>query len=115
MLIDAGMDTGKLLTYRTHHIAPDAATPSLTEGLITLSDQLLQDICPLTPPGSLNPKTNHTRTATLPANSPKADSIGHLQVGHRLTPNPRLWMATQPHPPCQTDVVVTAAHVAAPR
>ena len=116
MLIDAGMDTGKLLTYRTHHIAPDATTPSLTEELITLSDQLLQEYLPAYAAGSLDPKTNHTGPRHLyPQAHQSRFYFGHLQVGQSWSAKsaPFDWPRSRTRLG-QTDVVVTAAHVAAP-
>ncbi len=42
MLIDKGMDTGQLLTQQAIDISPNDTSASLTEKLIGLSDQLLQ-------------------------------------------------------------------------
>ncbi len=43
MLIDQGMDTGKLLAQSGLNILPGDTTPSLTEKLINLSDKLLAE------------------------------------------------------------------------
>jgi len=118
MLIDAGMDTGKLLTYRTHHIAPDATTPSLTEELITLSDQLLQEYLPAYAAGSLDPKNQpHPDRATYTRKLTKADSI--LDTSKSATELERQIRAFLDWPRSrtrlgQTDVVITKAHVADP-
>ncbi|MEO6110187.1 MAG: methionyl-tRNA formyltransferase [Candidatus Saccharimonadales bacterium] len=46
MVIDAGLDTGKLITQKILHIAPDDTTPSLTEKLIALSNDLFNEYLP---------------------------------------------------------------------
>ena len=46
MLIDEGMDTGKILSQRTFHIPPNMTTPELTERLIELSNELLLQAIP---------------------------------------------------------------------
>lgn len=74
MMIDEGMDTGKLLTYRTLHIAPDDTTITLTEKLITLSDTLLRKHLPQYIRGEITPKNQpHPSRATYSRRLTKAD------------------------------------------
>jgi methionyl-tRNA formyltransferase len=46
MSIDAGLDTGALLTQRTLAINPTDTTPTLTNKLIALSNELLEEFLP---------------------------------------------------------------------
>lgn len=75
MLIDEGMDTGKLLSYRTLAITPTETTPQLTERLIELSDTLLREYVPPYLSGELQPKNQpHPDRATYSRKLSKADS-----------------------------------------
>lgn len=74
MLIDEGMDTGKLLTHKTHHIAPDATADTLTNELIELSDQLLTEFIPKYTEGELKPRQQpHIDRATYSRKLTKQD------------------------------------------
>lgn len=76
MLVDEGMDTGKLLTYRTLHIAEGETTPTLTDRLITLSDELLREYVPEYLAGTLVPKNQpHPDRATYSRKLTKQDGI----------------------------------------
>lgn len=76
MLIDEGLDTGKLLTYKTLPIEPIDTTQSLTDRLIKLSDKLLQDYLPKYIIGSIKPKNQpHPDRATYSRKLTKEDSI----------------------------------------
>ena len=76
MLIDEGLDTGKLLTYKTLPIEPMDTTQSLTDRLIKLSDKLLQDYLPKYVIGSIKPKNQpHPDRATYSRKLTKEDSI----------------------------------------
>ena len=46
MMIDAGLDTGKLIAYKSLAIRPDDTTPSLTDKLVFLSNELLAQFLP---------------------------------------------------------------------
>ncbi len=115
MLIDAGMDTGKLLTYKTHHIKPDATTPTLTQELIELSNDLLREHLPLYAAGQLKPKSQpHPTRATYTRRLTKADSV--LDLSRPAIELERQVRAFVDWPRSrtrlgQTDVVVTQAHV----
>ncbi len=76
MLIDEGLDTGKLLTYKTLPIEPMDTTQSLTDRLIKLSDKLLQDYLPKYVIGSIKPKNQpHPDRATYSRKLTKEDGI----------------------------------------
>lgn len=46
MLIDEGMDTGKIIAQRSHAIKPIDTSETLTEDLINLSNELLKEFAP---------------------------------------------------------------------
>lgn len=46
MMIDQGMDTGKLLTQKSLPVQEGTTTPQLTQQLVALSNQLLQEYIP---------------------------------------------------------------------
>lgn len=74
MLIDAGMDTGKLLAQKAHPIKPDATAESLTEELIALSHELLKQHLPHYLSGYLKPKAQpHQDRATYSRKLTKED------------------------------------------
>lgn len=76
MVIDAGMDTGELITYKTIAIDPNDTTPSLTDKLVTLSHELLVEHLPKYIDGSLQPKAQpHPDRATYSRKLTKADGI----------------------------------------
>lgn len=76
MLIDEGMDTGKLLTYRTLHMHPEETTVTLTSKLITLSNDLLSKYLPLYINGDIRPKQQpHPSRATYSHKISKQDGI----------------------------------------
>lgn len=56
MVIDEGLDTGKLITQKSLKIDNITTTPELTQSLITLSDKLLQDYVPKFIAGKIKPK-----------------------------------------------------------
>ncbi len=115
MLIDEGMDTGKLLTSRTLPIKPDETTPELTSRLIQLSDKLLQEYVPPYLAGELQPKNQpHPDRATYSRKLTKADSLIDVTeaadvVERRIRafsgwPGSRMTLGS-------VDVIITKAHV----
>ncbi len=75
MLIDKGMDTGKLLTHKTFHIPPTMTTPELTENLIEVSNKLLLQTIPKYLQGLIKPrKQPHPDRATYSHKLSKSDS-----------------------------------------
>ncbi len=80
MLIDAGMDTGKLLTQKTLHIASATDTHELTRELIRLSNNLLAEYIPPYISGSLKPHSQpHPDRATYSRKLTKEDGILDFQ------------------------------------
>lgn len=76
MLLDEGMDTGKILVTKTLLIAPDDTTPSLTDKLISLSNSLLGDNLPRYVAGEVTPRQQpHSDRATYSRKLTKEDGI----------------------------------------
>ena len=76
MVIDEGMDTGKLITQKGLPIAPDDTTPSLTDKLITLSHELLRDHLPDYIAGVIKPRQQpHPDRATYSRKLTKDDGL----------------------------------------
>lgn len=76
MLVDAGLDTGKLLTYRTLHLTGSETAPALTEDLITLSDDLLREYVPRYLSGEIMAKNQpHPQRATYSRKLTKQDGL----------------------------------------
>jgi methionyl-tRNA formyltransferase len=76
MLIDEGMDTGELLAIDTTPVSTEETTPSLTEKLIRLSDDLLTKNIPLYIEGEISPYGQpNPENATYSRKLTKADGI----------------------------------------
>lgn len=76
MVIDEGLDTGLLITSKTLPIAPNETTPSLTDKLINLSNQLLVDWIPRYTAGDVSPRRQpHPDRATYSRKLTKRDGI----------------------------------------
>lgn len=76
MLIDEGLDTGKLIRQKAWPIKPDATTPSLTEELIILSHELLRKDVPAYLAGELRPRSQpHPDRATHSRKLTKVDGL----------------------------------------
>lgn len=76
IIIDSGMDTGKILTQKTIHIPQDMTTPELTHHLIKLSNNLLINAVPLYINGKTKPRRqSHPDRATYSRKLTKNDSI----------------------------------------
>ncbi len=76
MLIDEGMDTGKILTTKSLAINPSDTTPTLTYKLITLSNDLLAEFIPRYVLGEVSPRTqSHPERATYSRKLTKEDGI----------------------------------------
>lgn len=74
MLVDPTLDTGKLLAQKSLLISPDDTTPSLTNKLVELSDQLLTEYIPLYINGKVEPQPqSHPENATYSRLITKAD------------------------------------------
>lgn len=76
MVIEPTLDTGKLITQKTLHLAPDETTPSLTKKLIELSNDLLDEYLPRYMNGEVTPRAQpHPDRATYSRKLTKADSV----------------------------------------
>lgn len=115
MQIDEGMDTGKLLSFRTIPIAADETSHTLTERLIQLSDDLIQEYIPAYLEGSLQPKQQpHPDRATYSRKLTKVD--GMIDWNQSASEIERKIRAFIEWPQSRTrlgpiDVIITKAHV----
>ncbi len=115
MLVDRGMDTGKLLTQKTLHLDGSETTPSLTEDLIQLSDELIREYLPRYLSGDLQPRAQpHPDRATYSRKLTKAD--GQLNLSRPAAKLERQIRAFVDWPQSRirlgtVDVIITAAHV----
>ena len=76
MLVDEGMDTGKILTTKALPIIPNDTTPSLTNKLILLSNELLGEFIPRYISGEVSPRAqSHPDRATYSRKLTKEDGI----------------------------------------
>lgn len=115
MLIDEGMDTGRLLTRRSLDITPDDTSISLTEKLIQLSDELLKEYLPTYVSGLLTPKSQpHPDRATYSRKLTKPDGL--IDWSEPAATIERKVRAYQPWPRCSTvinnhRVIVLKSHI----
>ena len=115
MFVDTGLDTGKLLTQKTLHLAPDETTPSLTKKLIDLSDELLQSYIPRYLAGEISPKNQpHPDRATYSRKLTKADGV--IDRSKSAAQIERKIRAFLDWPQSRTrlgdlDIIITQAHV----
>lgn len=115
MLVDTGLDTGKLLTQKTLPLAPDETTPSLTKKLIDLSDELLQSYIPRYLAGEISPKNQpHPDRATYSRKLTKADGV--IDRSKSAAQIERKIRAFLDWPQSRTrlgdlDIIITQAHV----
>lgn len=76
MMLDEGMDTGKLITTKKLPIEPTETTPNLTNRLITLSSELLTSYVPRYLSGDIKPRQQpHQDRATYSRKLTKDDGI----------------------------------------
>lgn len=76
MMIDEGMDMGKILTTKSLPISDKDTTPSLTDKLIILSDTLLQEYIPRYVSGDIQPRSqSHPDRATYSRKLSKEDGV----------------------------------------
>lgn len=76
MLVDEGMDTGKILTQKSLTIEPQDTSTTLTSRLIALSNELLQSYVPLYISGEVRPRSQpHPDRATYSRKLTKQDGI----------------------------------------
>ena len=115
IMIDKGMDTGKLLTQRTLHIDEQETAPTLTNRLIVLSDQLIQEYVQNYLAGGLKPKNQpHPDRATYSRKLTKQDGI--IDWSKPAAQIEREIRAFQPWPASRTtigsvEVIITKAHI----
>lgn len=115
MLIDEGMDTGKILTRRSLDIAPDDTSISLTDKLIELSDKLLEQYLPDFISGSLKPKNQpHPDRATYSRKLTKLDGL--IDWSEPASTIERKIRAYQPWPRCSTvinnhRIIILKSHI----
>lgn len=76
MLLDEGMDTGKILVTKSLGVDPRESTPSLTDKLVLLSDTLLTKIVPQYIAGDIKPRSqSHPERATYSRKLTKDDGL----------------------------------------
>lgn len=76
MVIDMGLDTGKLIGQKSLFIDQGETTDTLTDRLITLSNQMLAEYLPLYQEGNIKPRQQpHPDRATYSRKLTKSDSI----------------------------------------
>jgi len=76
MLIDENLDTGKLIVQKSLIIEPDETTPTLTDKLISLSDELLATYVPRYISGDITPRVQpHPSRATYSRKLTKDDGV----------------------------------------
>lgn len=74
MILDEGMDTGKIIGQKTLRIDPNDTTPTLTENLIALSNDMLARYVPEYISGKVKPRQQpHPDRATYSRRLAKAD------------------------------------------
>lgn len=115
MLIDVGMDTGKLIRQKSLDISANDTTTSLTKRLILLSNDLLAEDLPAYLSGSLKPRLQpHPSRATYSRKLTKED--GKIDWNKPAEQIEREIRAYEQWPKSYTvlagkDVIITAAHV----
>lgn len=76
MLLDEGMDTGKILATKSLVVSPTETTPSLTKKLILLSSTLLEEYVPEYVSGTTKPRQqSHPDRATYSRKLTKEDGV----------------------------------------
>jgi len=76
MLIDAGMDTGKIICQKSHPISTGTTTPRLTDELIHVSNRLLGEYIPQYVAGKIKPRSQpHPDRATYSRKLTKEDGV----------------------------------------
>ncbi|PID29587.1 hypothetical protein CR983_03710 [Candidatus Saccharibacteria bacterium] len=115
MLIDDGMDTGKLLAQRSLSLDSSETAPTLTDTLIDLSDRLIREYVPQYLAGELSPYDQpHPDRATYSRKLTKADGV--IDLSQPADVIERRIRAFVEWPQSRTrlgdiDVIVTQAHV----
>lgn len=113
MVIDEGLDTGKLITAKSISIDATETTGSLTEKLINLSNKLFDEYLPRYLSGEIAPKNQpHPDRATYSHKISKADSVIDWNESSEVIE--RKIRAYQPWPQSRTtlgtiDCIITGA------
>lgn len=101
MVIDAGLDTGKLITSRSMPVDSKDTTGSLTTKLVNFSNELLLEFLPRYLSGEVAPKNQpHPDRATYSHKLKKADAI--IDWSESATEIERKIRAYQPWPKART-------------
>lgn len=114
MLIEPTLDTGKLIVQKSIKIADNDTTPSLTDKLVSLSNELLVMYIPLHANGKSKPRQQpHPDRATFSRKLTKADGI--IDWGKSAAELEREIRAYNDWPKSRTtlagkDVIITKAH-----
>ncbi len=101
MKMDAGLDTGDILTARAIPIAPDDTTGSLTEKLAALGAELLLEMIPRYLAGNVTPTPQDNALATMTSLVAKED--GQIHWDKSATYIERMVRAYQPWPTAHTN------------
>ena len=118
MVIDEGLDTGKLITHKALAVDPDETTGSLTTKLIALSNELLESYLPRYISGEIKPKSQpHPDRVTYSHKISKADSV--IDWSEPADVIERKIRAYQPWPQGRTtlgkvEVIITSATPVSP-
>jgi methionyl-tRNA formyltransferase len=101
MVIDAGLDTGKLITSRSMPVDPKDTTGSLTKKLVNFSNELLLEFLPRYLNNEITPKNQpHPDRATYSHKLSKADAV--INWHEDATEIERKIRAYQPWPKART-------------
>lgn len=115
MLIDTGLDTGKLIASRTLHIDGDETTPSLTDKLIDLSDDLIREYIPRYISGEVASRNQpHPDRATYSRKLTKSDgNIDWTESAESIERKIRAFLEWPQSRARLADIeiIITAAHV----
>lgn len=116
MVIDEGLDTGKLITSKSIAMDPKETTATLTEKLIALSNNLMETTLPRYIAGEIQPKAQpHPDRATFSHKIHKSDAI--VDWNEPAATIERKVRAYQPWPQIRTtlagiELIITEANVA---
>lgn len=116
MVINEGLDTGKLITSKGIGMDPKETTATLTEKLIALSNELMESYLPRYLSGDIQPKNQpHPDRVTFSHKISKDD--GTVNWNEPATTIERKIRAYQPWPQMRTtlagiDIIITEANVA---
>ena len=117
MLIDEGMDTGKLIAQKSFSLDKTETTPTLTDELITLSDTLLQSHVPRYLSGEITAHSQpHPDRATYSRKLTKSDGVINLDEPAELIEQKIRAFLDWPQSRTKigaVEVIITKAHTSA--